>query len=94
MAVRALPVAITTTPIAVLDAATSIDGASGSFTNVGGTTVYVGGDDMTSANAATHGYPIAPGGGIDDMNLLSGETLFGVMLAGTGTLAVLSTGVK
>lgn len=95
MAFRSKIVAVTTTPVAAVDGSNSIDGARASITNVDdATSVFVGGDDMTSANAATHGLEIIAGAGLDDIELADGEIMWAVTLAGSSSLAVAASGIR
>lgn len=92
MAFRAKTVNVSTTPVAVVDASKSLDGAKGSITNVGAVSIYIGGDDMTSGNAATTGIQLPAGGGMDDIDLVSGEIVYAVTLAGSSTMTTAVSG--
>lgn len=93
MAVRAKTITVNQTPAVAIDAGHSLDGARGSLTNTGASAVWVGGDDMAPGNYATNGIQVAAGAGLDDVNLPSGDQLFVFIPSGTGTVAVLVTGV-
>lgn len=59
-------------------------------------TIYIGGSDLTNANAATDGFPLAPGESISLGAAGAGDALsqrlFAVVTAGTASLALLGGG--
>lgn len=88
MAISAVTVATSTTPVAVWTSV-EIDGTDIVVSNPSGAAVVLGGPDLTSGNAATHGFSLPAGQTIQRLHIGYEDTLYAVLATGTGTVSAL-----